>query len=258
MGVECSGDTSDIVFYELAQKPFVLRQDIRRQYHIELYAKFRDDIIVIIGGDSRNHVEFGHKFKSYSKYFKLKVKSISNESVVMLDLELSRSKRFRSSGLLDVAIHTKVTSQAVPLCHTSWRQPSIHRSWPVSRCIHYYRCCTSRSSYCHGVSNLISKVASADPDHPSLASLSDNLLHGTLVRQGNGKRSSRNCTRLIHPYHPGLSRLNGKLEEFRSRFADHGFEHLLPRVTWSLGAPSIARRVLKDMRIKLTSGRSIH
>ena len=53
MGVECSGDASDIAFYELAEKPFVLRQDIRRQYHIELYARFRDNIIVIIGGDSR-------------------------------------------------------------------------------------------------------------------------------------------------------------------------------------------------------------
>ena len=220
-----------------------------------MYARFRDDIFVVIGGDARNRIDFGHAFKRHSSYFKLKIESISDNTAVMLDLQLSKGKRFRHSGLLGIAIHTKATSQGVPLCHTSWHQPSIHTSWPASRCIHYYRCCTSRDSYSHAVFKVIAKIASSDPDHHCLAGLSSNLLHRTLVRHGSGTRPS-SCSRLILPYHPGLASLNGQFESLRSDFAIHGFEEFLPRVTWSLGAPNIARRILRDTRTKLASGRS--
>ena len=173
----------------------------------------------------------------------------------MLDLQLFKGKRFANSGLLDIAIHTKASSQGVPLCHTSWHQPSIHSSWPLSRCIHYHRCCTSRNGYGHAVYKLIAKISSSCPDHPCLASLHDNLMHRSLVRNGSGTCSSR-CSRLILPYHPGLTGLNSSFEALRGEFAQHGFEDFLPRVTWSLGAPNIARRILRDTRIKLASGRS--
>ena len=190
MGVECSGDTSDISFYELAEKTFVLQPEFQRKYHVEFYARFRDDIIVVLGGDSQNRVEFAQVFKTYSKYFKLKIESISMTSAVMLDLTLYKGKRFAASQVLDVAMFSKATAQGVPLCHSSWHQPSIHMSWPLSRCLHYFRCTTSRISYIHAVSMLISKIAVSSPGHPCLAALISQLTYGTLVQHGNGKRVS--------------------------------------------------------------------
>ena len=181
----------------------------------------------------------------------------------MLDLHVHKGRKFAASSLFDVAIHVKPTSQAVPLCHTSWHQPSIHLSWPISRCIHYYKCCTSKDSYRHALANLISRISSSDPSHPSLADLHTNFAHGTLIRRGsgNGKRAnggrSSKCTRVILPWHPGLSCLNGILrDQFHDSFIEAGFADYVPIVTWRLGAPNIHSRILKDTRFKFSSGRS--
>ena len=95
MGIECSGDVSDVSFYELAEITFVLVPEVIQKYHLEFYARFRDDIIVILGGDGDSRREFVDVFKRHSRFFKLKVESISAVSAVMLDLFLSKGKRFQ-------------------------------------------------------------------------------------------------------------------------------------------------------------------
>ena len=52
MGLESSGDVSDIAFYELAEKPFACRQDVIDLYKVKLYPRFRDDIVVILACDA--------------------------------------------------------------------------------------------------------------------------------------------------------------------------------------------------------------
>ena len=174
----------------------------------------------------------------------------------MLDLRLFKGPRFAASGILDVGMHYKDTSQAVPLCCSSWHHRSIHVMWPHSRCLHYMQCTSSIPSYRHAIFKLISKISVTSPNHPSLAGLYSMLQHGTVVRNGNGKLSSQQrCSRIIMPFHPGLHRLNRIVRSFHSEFESLSWHNHLPVVTWRLGAPSIYRRLLRDSRIKLSSGR---
>jgi hypothetical protein len=173
----------------------------------------------------------------------------------MLDLVLSKGKRFRlSGGLLDVSMHTKATAQGVPLSHLSWHLPSVHMNWPVSRCIHYDRCCTDVFGYRAAVRELFTKIVSADPGHPSLGMLLTNHRFGTVVRgKGNGKQGrGSKCSRLVLPYHPALAKVTSRLRKLWPDFEKHNWHDLVPTVAWSLAAPSIHRRILSDCRRKLS------
>ena len=172
----------------------------------------------------------------------------------MLDLTVYKGKQFAASNLLDIAMHVKATAQGVPLCFTSWHPRGIHLSWPLSRCLQYYRCTSSKDSYVHAVYMLMLKLIVSSPGHPALEALESQLRHGTLVRVGSGRRSKK-CSRLILPYHPGLTGLNRKLQSFHQSFIDNQWLEHVPMVTWKLGAPPIARRILRDMRTKFSSGR---
>ena len=50
MGLECPGDVNDLCFYEMAEKNYALDPEIREKYFVEFYARFRDDIIVVLAG----------------------------------------------------------------------------------------------------------------------------------------------------------------------------------------------------------------
>ena len=117
----------------MAEAQFVLDPAVVLKYHVEFYARFRDDIIVILGGDYVSRREFVDEFKRHSRLSKLKVEPVSAGSAVMLDLVLAKGKRHNECGILDVSMYAKPTAQGVPLSHLSCHQPSIHRSWPCSR-----------------------------------------------------------------------------------------------------------------------------
>ena len=233
MGVECSGDVSDVVFFELAERNFALKPDVRTKYYVQFYARFRDDIIVILGGDYESRVEFCREFKQRCSYFEVKFESINRNSAVMLDLKLEKGKRFARTGVLDISMHTKDTAQGMPLSFLSAHLPSIHVNWPISRCIHFQRCCSDVRSFRAAVHSLFVKIVSADPCHPALGLLCESYLAGKAVRSsgGNGKRRGLN-SRLILPYHPSLSRVNSLLQDVTADFDSLGFPHLAPWVTW--------------------------
>ena len=52
MGLICSGEVSDFCFLELVDKPSVLNPLIREQYEVHFYGRFKDDMLVILGGSS--------------------------------------------------------------------------------------------------------------------------------------------------------------------------------------------------------------
>ena len=57
-GENNSGDVCDISFYEMAEKDLCLNPVVPGKYHIEFYARFRDDIFVVASGDSRSRKGF--------------------------------------------------------------------------------------------------------------------------------------------------------------------------------------------------------
>ena len=242
MGLECSGDINDITFYELAEVCFVLLPAIKAKYDIQFYARFRDDIFIVIGGSSESRVEFVHEFRRHSRFYKLKVESISKDSAPMLDLRLHKGRRFHKCRVLDISMFVKPSAQGVPLSHTSWHHPTIHRSWPESRCLHFFRCCNDFKSQRLAMVDLLEKLRSSCLGHPSLPNLAASIAHGY---RANGKLRTKTTrvSRIVLPYHPCLRRINARLTEVFQDFVDNDFADLCPQVAWSLGGRSILSKI---------------
>ena len=47
MGLLCSGELSDFVFYVMVEKDFVLCSEIREKYRIQFYGRFKDDLLIL-------------------------------------------------------------------------------------------------------------------------------------------------------------------------------------------------------------------
>ena len=91
MGLIASGDISDASLHVKLEAPLMLNSRVRAQHSIKWYGRFKDDILMVIGGDLQNVQLLFEKMKRCSDFFKLKVDSLSKESVVMLDVVLSKS-----------------------------------------------------------------------------------------------------------------------------------------------------------------------
>ena len=70
MGLEMSGDVCDVAFYEMVERNFVDTPAFKDVYHVEFYARFRDDILVILAGDSDSRRAFSDEMKRRSSFFK--------------------------------------------------------------------------------------------------------------------------------------------------------------------------------------------
>ena len=255
MGLECSGDVSDVTFYELAEKGFVLCEEFILLYNIEFYFRFRDDILVILGGDMDSRRGLFDEFKRRSKCFKLKVESISPSAAVMLDLNLFKGPRFAKSGILDVSMFSKSTAQGISLSCQSWHQPTVHTSWPYSRVAHYFNCCSSRSTFRSAVLALFTKISSSCPDHPCLADLADSIASGSF--RSSGVRQQRICkskvTRIVLPYHPCFRHANSRLRTLHDDFVASGFGDLVPVVSYRNGGIGLDHLILADSKRKLVA-----
>ena len=80
---------------------------MRALYNVESYARFRDDLIIVIISSRDRRIQFVREFRSFSTYFKLNVESISVSNAVMLDLSIVKGAGSKRTGFLDVFIHEK-------------------------------------------------------------------------------------------------------------------------------------------------------
>ena len=209
-------------------------------------------IVVILGGDASSRREFFDGMRKRSRFFKLKVESVSICSAVMLDLEISKGLRFDRTGFLDVAIHTKETNQGAALSSSSRHVPSIHSSWPNSRLLHYSNVCTSRLSFRDAALKLLQKVTKSDSNHPAVDSIAHSIVHGYPMSSGKASRVPvSECSRLVIPYHPSLRGLPRALMGLDAAFEKADLGHLKVRISWSLAGSSIHKTCLSDCARKL-------
>ncbi len=54
MGLLYSGELSDYVFYDSVEKLYISRNEIRGKYNIKFYGRCKDDLLIVLGGDSEN------------------------------------------------------------------------------------------------------------------------------------------------------------------------------------------------------------
>jgi len=234
MGVVCSGEVSDVCFYALAEKHFCLDPHVRKKFDIMYYGRFKDDGLLIIGGNVESRVKFFNFFKTRAKFFDVKVESISRCSCTMLDVRLYKGERWRQSGILDSELYEKQTSQWVPLSDTSQHPDSVHKSWPkmmLRRCVHR---CSSKSK----------AKAAQNRFHAAMAKrfgLHKYMLDPPVYKQSKPKNFSKH-SRIIFPFHKdwqaaGVSKI--LRDESRRMSSCELLRTILPfdqiSVSWRLG-----------------------
>ena len=171
----------------------------------------------------------------------------------MLDLELFKASRFKKSGMVDIGIHVKPSSQGKNLCSTSWHMPSVHRSWPNSRLIHFQRCVSDDVQFRSATLALVQKLRISSPGHPSLATLATAYVTGSFSGNGKQRCSDRKASRLILPYHPCFAKLGRRLSIVVADFLREGFPDLAPSIVFSNGGLNLARRVQSSGLSKMMS-----
>jgi len=114
MGMNCSGEISDATFYILCEQRWACSRRVQQHHQIYLYKRFEDDIL-IISGSPRLFGAYLNEMKRRARPYRLQMDEYSEWSVRMLDLSISKGRRWHESGLLDVSIAFKETSLGVPL-----------------------------------------------------------------------------------------------------------------------------------------------
>ena len=231
MGMICSDETSSINFYCLAEQPFLLNQDVRNEFGIVEYFRYKDDLLVFTSADQQTQDRFMHALGEVSKHFKLKLEKACKYSVEMLDCKLSKGGEYTGgqwwlTGLLDVGIHVKQTSQKVPLCSSSMHHPSLHSAWPEGRLSHYKAICSSKKPYKHACTSFVDSMRYMLPYHPWLQSFEHNISRPPKRAAGG--------TWLIIPYHMCLSACGfQRVIRELCQFLPAAFHASLPRISWS-------------------------
>ena len=132
MGMLASGHVADAAFYEMVEKPFILKASTREHYSILFCARFKDDGILIFDAqDGIQHIaEFMNRVHEISRSFVVKLESISRTGCQMLDVFVSRDDFLRPHFVL----FKKPSSIWQPLSPESAHHISIHKHWPLAQC----------------------------------------------------------------------------------------------------------------------------
>ena len=258
MGRISSGDIADSSFYSRAESGFIDSAEVVRKYNIELYLRFKDDILVIFKEASTDTVqEFQRELQGRCKWFLLKRESVSKSICNMCELTLAKGVRWSMTGFLDFTAKDKANHLVPTLGLSSAHQPTVHRSW-------------------HGAGiKRLSKISSTFLLFETVKKrfLARLKLHHTndvyykLLEDMNPyfqwkpitKKDNCDCgiqrVRLIMPYHPLWYDVVKKFVHTMNN--GHTWSDTLGfamrssckvEVCWRNGAPSLGQRALRDLR----------
>ena len=125
MGMKNSGELSNAAFAFLVER-WCLKPDTLSAFAIDLYGRFKDDIIVARNRNLTKH--FVWCMKHRSKYYKIKVEEISDMSVIFLEVRV-----WKDGSRFVTGPEFKPTSLWQPLGTDSVHAHRCHTSWPAAR-----------------------------------------------------------------------------------------------------------------------------
>ena len=222
----------------------MLDPDTRARHSIRSYHRFKDDLFVIIGGDSDSRKAFFHELQSKCKFFRLKVDSVKRDPVDMLDLRLYKGSRWLSTSCLDYKVRVRASALGLVLSDASLHHPVIHTTWVKARLAAISKRCSDKHNINVVCNEFLSRIRDQYPSHVSL----NNLEHsGRAPIAHSGAKASW----VVIPFHlvwhaAGVSsilrRLHTKWFDALNRAGEdtHG---LLVQISWSLGAVPISSRI---------------
>ena len=167
----------------------------------------------------------------------------------MLDLVIEKGERRRRSGLADIGMHVKSSAQGRLLCVSSWHPPFVHRSWPISRLLHFSRCVSGSRLFVEASIRLLEKLQISSPFHPGAEDLVHAIVTGTV--QSSQRRLKQETSRIIVPWHPSFPRVSHALRHTGRLFSELGFPELSPGIVYSIGGTSLLRCVQAICKSKL-------
>ena len=135
MGNVHSGETADLNFYYAVEKDFATDDATMNRLGIELYVRFRDDILVFMQSDGAKVLEFLQTFKQLSAtngYIIERDGPLELNSISYLDVTLFKDEFFNATGMMLFKPYTKPTAQKTPLSDRSMHAGNVAKAWPVA------------------------------------------------------------------------------------------------------------------------------
>ena len=128
MGLLHSGDVADAALLKMAEARYAVMPSVMNCMGICKYFRFKDDILVIADDRKRQCVvRFLKEFKKRTKYFKMKVETITHDEVQFLEVVI-----FKDGQRLGIKPYFKPTAVGIPLSAASAHPVHVHWSWPFA------------------------------------------------------------------------------------------------------------------------------
>ena len=235
MGMACSGEISDSALLHMAELPFILLDNVRQKFRVYMYFRFRDDILIGIGGTKTSRATFINEFRMHTGCFKLDVDEVSPSGVSMLDLWIYRESPDQKR--LSTTLYVKPTSIKRFLSSDSMHPDSAHNSWPAAQLARIRRLCGTPADANTRIRNFLCDLAFNNARAPS------DFRRPNPVRRSPDSVNQSWC---VIPYHVAWRRAGvpACLYSFSARFApatrSAGMTPLTIRVAWSLGGVHLA------------------
>jgi hypothetical protein len=233
MGVPCSGEVSDAAFYCMVERDFIYPRSPRVQHVLKFYARFKDDALVILGGDLDQRCAFVEEYRARAAFFKIKVESVSTWSVTMLDVRLFKGRQWESTGVIDYTLHVKDTSVWVPLSAESAHPAHVHKSWPAGQIRRFRHLCSNSVDFETIVQSFYSQLQKSN-------GIDCRGAFDDYIRRKKPKSSTDN--RIVIPYNPVWK--NAKLGAILEQCSRQFNGRVCTGLSWSLGGRSVLDTVL--------------
>ena len=153
MGAIHSGEVSDMVLYNKAEKGYVLSHSVRSRFGLRGYGRFRDDIVVAISAAGWEAWYDGF-VKALAPVYTCKLEALSRVSVQILDARLIFTPDHRS---LVYAPYLKPSTIGAPLGRDSAHPPGVH-SWPIAEMRRLARNSSASSSFLAAKERLLERL----------------------------------------------------------------------------------------------------
>ena len=162
------------------------------------------------------------------------------------NVNIFKGPRWHSTGILDHFVKIKSSALGIMLTCTSLHHPSVHKTWPMARTPSITLRCSSQHLANISVKQFMTRLANHDPLHVCLNNTNDRT-------PATKRRPCMISSWLIFPYHPiwatcGLAKtLDTIFRKWQPSLiaAGENPDNLRVRITWSLGARTLASRIKK-------------
>ena len=212
MGCRHSGNVADLAFARLVES-HVLSNEIKQQFGVVLYGRYRDDLLCIEDGDKPDRFfNYVHGIARDNGYC-LEREQLTDpekelESISYLDVRVLVPKYFWYFRNLQFDLYRKPTGQTLPLTPASGHHHSVCRSWPLCEIGRYYRRCSTRTKFEEEVNTFLGRLVHFGYQRSEVDKLRasvSRIANPSLCSGEKKKETDVQVIRWVLPFHPDVA-----------------------------------------------------